>query len=332
LWIQALVVGVSGGLYSPLLPILPPMTLQVALVFGRSVPLGLVLAGQLVALWVYAGLELSGFSLRIPALGASAHGDRWALITAAFLTVFLAVGATAGAKARGLVAGLVRSTIAAHDRERVLHAEQARELVTLSGEIAHELKNPLASIKGLSALLARDLTGKDAERLAVLRAEVDRMHETLDEFLDFSRPVVPLTLAPVDLAALSAEVVAVCEGVAAGRGVRLSTRGEGEVVADRRKLRQVLVNLLQNAIEAAPARSEVEVVVAASEVEVLDRGPGVAQDVREVVFEPGVTTRPRGSGLGLTIARALVAQHGGELGLEPRPGGGTRARVRLGAT
>ena len=89
------------------------------------------------------------------------------------------------------------------------------------------------------------------------------------------------------------------------------------------------MNLVQNAIEAAPPGTPVEVTGRDGALEVLDRGAGLADEVRALAFEPGVTTRPRGSGLGLTIARALVQQHGGTLELLPRPGGGTRAVVAL---
>jgi signal transduction histidine kinase len=221
---------------------------------------------------------------------------------------------------------VVERALGAHERERQAHAGHARELVELSGEIAHELKNPLASIKGLAALLARDVeAGKAAERLTVL------MQVTLDEFLNFSRPLAPITRVPVALGALADEVVAVCEGVARARGVVVDAEvGAVSVSGDERKLRQLLVNLVQNAIEASPQGSRVDVVAAAGDpvrIEVRDRGAGLAPGVDP--FGPGVTTKVKGSGLGLTIARALVQQHGGAIALVPRDGGGTVARVEL---
>jgi signal transduction histidine kinase len=98
-------------------------------------------------------------------------------------------------------------------------------------------------------------------------------------------------------------------------------------------VKQVLINLVQNALDAAPAGSAVTMEAVAAgggaEARVLDRGRGLDAALGSKVFEPGVTTKQAGSGLGLTIARALARQHGGELHLEARPGGGTVARLSL---
>lgn len=333
LWIQLGVVVLTGGIEGPLFPILPVAAMQMATILGPGPHLAAVVGAQLVGVWVMAALVATGHSLAVQPLSTLAN---WPVLLASALTVMLVAAVGIGSKVRSIVAELVNASLSAHDSERVAHADHAREMVALTGEIAHELKNPLASIKGLAALLARDvsLDSKAAERLKVLRAEVERMHETLDQFLDLSRPLVPLTQTDVALNELGTEVAALCDGIARTRGVALVAE-EGAVVAraDRRKLRQVLVNLVQNAIEAAPSGTEVR--VSAAEVAtglvlcVSDRGAGVPDELREAAFAPGVTTRPRGSGLGLTIARALVQQHGGTLSLDPRDGGGTVARVLL---
>jgi len=111
-------------------------------------------------------------------------------------------------------------------------------------------------------------------------------------------------------------------------------RGEGVVArCDPRKVRQILINLVQNALDASPTTAAVEVEATAgpgvARVRVLDRGRGPDPTLGDAVFSPGVTTKARGSGLGLTIARALARQHGGDLVLSTRPGGGAVAELIL---
>lgn len=326
--LQLGVVAASGGIHSPFLIVLPMMALQTTILFGPTWPVALVVGPHAAVL---GGLTLAEvLTAWSPAIVPVATSWGWLLVQLGALTLVETVAVVLGSAVRAMVGRTVSDVVAAHDNERRAHAEHARELSALTGEIAHELKNPLASVKGLASLLARDAEGRSAERLAVLREEVDRMQGTLDTFLDLSRPLVPLAVEDVDLAALAADVGRLCEGLLLAREVTFRVEGRGAARGDRRKLRQVLVNLVQNAIEAAPAGSSVEVRVTDGRVEVLDRGTGVPAALGDRVFEPGVTTRPRGNGLGLAIARGLVGQHGGALTLAPRDGGGTAATVALG--
>jgi len=226
---------------------------------------------------------------------------------------------------------------AIHDRDESLRLYQERltDLTQLSGEIAHELKNPLTSVKGLATLLARRATTELAEPLAVLRREVDRMQAVLEEFLNFSRPVVPLNLETTDLYRLADDVLALHTGLLETRGLDADLLGDSPtwVVCDPRKILQVLINLLQNAIEASlPGRSlrvTVERGAIGSQVAIADSGPGLDPVLAARVFEAGVTSKPRGSGLGLSVARGLARQHGGNVTLEPGPTGGCVARLTL---
>jgi signal transduction histidine kinase len=123
------------------------------------------------------------------------------------------------------------------------------------------------------------------------------------------------------------------EGLALERGVevRLDAKPEVTVKADARKLKQVMINLVQNAIDVTASGGAVDVVVGpergGAKISVMDRGPGV-KDL-EHVFEPGVTSKSDGNGLGLTIARLLARQHGGDVRLAARDGGGTVAELTL---
>ncbi|HEU4383842.1 MAG TPA: HAMP domain-containing sensor histidine kinase [Anaeromyxobacteraceae bacterium] len=332
---QMLLTWTTGGLSSPLLPVAVLLALVSGIAVAPPLLLGFVafqaagvLALPLIEQSRWASfLHLAAFE---PAWSSPARS--W---TAAALLAFLVVGgAGVGRAVRAVFDGMLRRALRAQHESLRLHGERVEELSALSAEIAHELKNPLASVKGLGGLLAPDVGGKAAERLGVLRREVDRMQSILDEFLNFSRPLVPLALGRVDLGTLAREVAALHEGQAHERGVSLSVRGEASGRCDPRKVKQVLVNLLQNAVEASPEGTEVEIEVGflpagGAALSVLDRGPGLDPRLGERVFEAGVTTKPRGSGIGLTVARALARQHGGEIALSPRPGGGLSAELQL---
>jgi two-component system, NtrC family, sensor histidine kinase HydH len=260
------------------------------------------------------------------------------------------------AKAGGLVAGLWWSAVVSatvreifhqivHDaldaRDEVLqsHDTHARELTALSGELAHELKNPLANVKGLAVLAAREAQGKAVERLGVLQGEVLRMEEILQGFLTFSRPLSAMSQEEVDLQRLCESVLALHEGMAFSAEVVLRSSAPAAVRlwCDPRKVKQILINLVQNALQASPAGATVEVGLEArpgggARVAVRDRGPGLSADARAHLFEAGATTKERGTGLGLALARGLARQHGGDLTLLNREGGGCEASLELPGT
>jgi signal transduction histidine kinase len=139
----------------------------------------------------------------------------------------------------------------------------------------------------------------------------------------------------VDLGELCAGVAALHEGTAHERGVTVQVRvaDAAQLRCDARKVKQILINLVQNALDASRAGSAVEIEVAGDgagvRLRVLDRGAGLDPSVAARAFDAGVTTKPRGSGLGLTVARAIARQHGGELSLAPRDGGGCAAELVL---
>jgi signal transduction histidine kinase len=337
---SSVIVFATAGLASPFLY----LTVVLGIVVGVFVPLpgGAALAAlQIAFAWLLAWLGGSGaiadFNLAAFGGGPRTHAPVGFLVAhAAMLTFVYVLALAAGRTLRASYERMISRALAAQQESLRAHAERAEELTALSAEIAHELKNPLASVKGLSGLLAQHLPeGKGAERLAVLRREVDRMQAVLQEFLDLSRPLVPLALGDADVSALCREVAALHEGMARERGVEVTAaEGEVRVRCDPRKVKQVLINLVQNALDASSPGAAVEIAAAplaggGAIVEVLDRGRGLDPALVAEVFAPGVTTKAQGSGLGLTIARALARQHGGDLLLAPRPGGGTRAELRL---
>jgi signal transduction histidine kinase len=222
-------------------------------------------------------------------------------------------------------------------------SERLAALGQMAATIAHELGTPLNSVLGYTQLLLRDeLRDEQATQLAVIESQVQRMIETIRSVLDRTRDRA-LQRVPVALAPLVGEALALVSARLAGRDVVVRSTLPTDlptVPGDAVALRQVLINLLANAIDATdpPGTIVVSAAVAAAngrgrevEVAVSDTGHGMAsEDVRRV-FEPFYTTKApgRGVGLGLAIVDHIIRAHGGHIAVESAPGRGTTMRVRL---
>jgi signal transduction histidine kinase len=215
---------------------------------------------------------------------------------------------------------------------------RTRALEGIAARLAHEVKNPLAAIKGLSTHMARSAEdAKMKERLAIVASEAERLQEIVDGFLSFSRGLDELNVSPTKPYDIARELSTLLETRANDAGVPIEVRGSRELVldADSKKLRQALLNLVLNAMQASSKGSAVTVEVAkscadgAAIVRVIDRGAGMTPDVLERIRKPYFTTKDGGSGLGIAIARGIIEQHGGTLDFESTRGRGTSAIVRL---
>jgi signal transduction histidine kinase len=211
---------------------------------------------------------------------------------------------------------------------------RARELEQLSAQLSHELKNPLGAIKALVQLSRYDACDEASrERLEVAENEVERMNGILQEYLSFSRPLDRLRREHLSLGALADEVLELLDAQASSAGVALRRRGDAEVEADPRRLREALFNLVANALDATAPGGKVDVHIerrnGAAEVEVRDSGRGMPREVLDRVGTPFFTTREQGTGLGVAMARAAFAQHGGSLEYRSEEGRGTTATAKL---
>ena len=214
--------------------------------------------------------------------------------------------------------------------------EQTRALEGMAARLAHEVKNPLAAIKGLSTHMARASTDpKTAERLAIVASEADRLQGIVDGFLSFSRGLDDLEITQTRPMELAREITILFETRAADQGVSLEASGDEtlSVNVDARKLRQSLINLVTNALQASPTGGKVvlrvESAAERARIHVVDRGEGMAPETLERIKRPHYTTREGGSGLGIAIARGLVEQHGGELKYDSTLGRGTIVTIDL---
>jgi signal transduction histidine kinase len=238
-------------------------------------------------------------------------------------------------------------------RELARRAQMSEKLAavgTMTAGLSHEIRNPLnAAALQLSVLerrvqrLPRPSQPALLEPLTLVKDEIRRLDHILEDFLQFARPreYVPKSVA---LGPVVSKVLDLLGGEAERSRVRLERdlQDVPPVAGDEERLRQVLVNLTLNALEAVPQGGWVRVSCRLEEpdpdrpdaegmvsIAVDDSGPGVQGEVRHRIFEPFFTTKAEGSGLGLSIVHAIVTQHGGTVEVHEAPEGGARFLLRL---
>jgi two-component system, OmpR family, sensor kinase len=219
--------------------------------------------------------------------------------------------------------------------------EKLRHFVS---DASHELRTPLTSMRGYAELLQRNPDmSRDDVQLAVRRIEDEtrRMGVLVDDLLLLARldQGRPLDRAPVDLTSMVNDAVSDARAADPGRSVTAQIAEPVTVTGDDLRLRQAVANLVRNALVHTPAGTPVEVALHAenahADIYVIDHGPGVPAEQRERIFERfhrADPTRSRdqgGSGLGLSIATAIVAAHGGRISVADTPGGGATFRIEL---
>ena len=224
-------------------------------------------------------------------------------------------------------------------RDKADLAQRLAVLGQLATGLAHEIRNPLSSISG-SVEMVREgnaLSPEDGRLLGIVISEVERLNSLVTTMLQVGRPS-QIRTEPLDLRAIASDVVAVARGEAtASNGLRIEVIApEGPVVAmvDPDRMRQVVWNLVKNAVQASPHRGKVEVRTGRDDagrafLEVADQGPGISAAQRERLFDMFYSGRSHGVGLGLALVKQIVDQHRGRIEILDRPGPGTCFRVTL---
>jgi PAS domain S-box-containing protein len=209
------------------------------------------------------------------------------------------------------------------------------QLGEMAAVIAHEVKNPLAGIRGAMQVFATNVPreGTSGQILKEIVARIDSLDQMMKELLIFARPPTPKR-APIEIVPLVASTAGFLREDPALREIQIEIDGTAPPVpADAEMLRIVFQNLLLNSAHAMQGKGTIRVAVStvdrACQIAFLDGGPGIPSEIRHKIFTPFFTTKSRGSGLGLPTAKRLIEAHDGQIAINCPPAGGTSVVVRL---
>jgi signal transduction histidine kinase len=316
----------------------------------------------------YQGMHHSDLALRgllrqfcyLPILAAALwFGLRGGLINAAAITVIVApsiylhhMGASDAAQ-EGLeyfyyfLFGSVFGWLS--DRERRAQLEQAEltrrlermehlsEIGELAAGLAHEIKNPMGSIKGAAEIIAPGFKQDDPKRefAFILIEEVNRLNRVVEDFLRYAKPLA-LSKKTARLKDMIERMTKQVAMAAEGKGIEVNIEADPGLTAfaDEEKLMQVFMNLALNACQAMKGQGRLRIAASrerdgGARIEFSDTGPGIPADQRRRIFMPFHTSKPDGAGLGLTVSERIVAAHGGRIEVGDSPKGGAVFAVVL---
>lgn len=334
-----LLIGVTGGVASSYYLILLLPVLSAATTLGPAGTASMTVLACIAYLafipmtysWGYMleGVYLRDLSLRVIFLPA-----------VAYLTYSLAeANRNEALRAQGTAAQLeVANRRLLEAEASVRRSERLAALGQLTAGLAHELRNPLGTMKASAEILLEKIEpGNELghELAGYISSEVDRTNSLITRFLEFARPV-KLRLAPTDLNSLIDLVIEQLARLTPGAPPEIHKNYDPTIPlieGDAELLERVLLNLIRNAIQASPPGVTVTVKTRGGpeivEIAVIDRGAGIQMSHREQIFNPFFTTKPNGVGLGLAITAKIVDEHGGRITVESEPGRGSMFLVSL---
>ncbi|HEY5548304.1 MAG TPA: ATP-binding protein [Coriobacteriia bacterium] len=221
--------------------------------------------------------------------------------------------------------------------EQLIRADRLAAMGELTAGVAHEVRNPLGIIRASVQLMEDAECSRErvSEAAEVIKQEIDRLDRVIKALLDFGRPAAP-TLRPVAVSQVLEDVALFSRTFASRARVKIVERyseDAPDVMADPEQLKQVFVNLISNAVQAMPGGGTLTIETGADDgfvfVRFRDTGPGISEGVRDKIFDPFVSTRNDGTGLGLTIVHRIVDEHDGHIEVSSEPGDGTTFTVWL---
>ncbi len=221
--------------------------------------------------------------------------------------------------------------------ERLVQQERLAAAGQFAAGMAHEIKNPLSAIKTFAEFLPEKYGDPDfrGKFFRIVQSEIERINTLVQELSDFAKPA-PLQVEPVSISALIEDTLALLSNQCLKQGVEVR-RGFGEdgllAQADPKQLKQVMLNLLLNSLEAMGDGGRLEVATEARDsrvvIRITDTGCGIAPEQLDKIWDPFFTTKERGMGLGMAIVKGVVERHGGQIALKSQAGAGTTVEVML---
>jgi len=218
--------------------------------------------------------------------------------------------------------------------QRLAEQKSLAKLGEMAAVVAHEVKNPIAGIRGALQVITSRMPAEQRDRTILLDiiTRLDALNRIVQDMLMFARPRA-LQKEPLAIGRLIGDTVAMIERDPSMLNLEIGVSGSADISGDREMLQIVFQNLLMNAAQAMEGQGRIEVTITQANrrcrVVVADRGPGMPQEVRDKAFDAFFTTKHRGTGLGLPIARRVVEAHGGTIYIDVPPAGGTTISVEL---
>lgn len=219
----------------------------------------------------------------------------------------------------------------------LLQADKLAALGTIAAGMAHEIKNPLASIKGLTQVLPENLEDPEfiQKFLEIVPRQIDRINRIVEDLLTFGRPQ-ELIITELKVSEVIEEVLRLVENQCQKAGIEVikEFRSQVPIRGDKGKLSQAFLNIILNAIQAMPRGGKLwvgcrEFKEGEVEVEISDSGLGIPEDKISRIFDPFFTTKEKGSGMGLAVTYRIIKEHGGRIEVESEPGAGTTFKIYL---
>jgi PAS domain S-box-containing protein len=239
------------------------------------------------------------------------------------------------------VAGICRDITERMETEkRIRESERLAHIGKLTASLAHEIRNPLSSVKMNSQIILKKTKfgGNDQRRLEIIVQQISRLERILDEMLDFAGPI-KLNLEPVSINGIVDSCLEVMDTRIREKAITVKKRYAGQlprIPVDHEKMEQAVINILLNAFEALPDRGHIQIVTkqlkkegGALQIEISDDGPGIGIDDLPYVFNPFFSNKKKGTGLGLFNVKKIIEAHGGTGSFVLRKPHGTRVSLTI---